>query len=1174
MDKKSTKLLHNPVPLKIRTEEDIERERRDFFRNCERISRAPASIFLEGNRFSRKAKLFALPFYAYAGIEKGHYERFMYEEFEWRKPSSEKIPYFIENGKIRKRLPHEEKVMFKSETPISSIRDDRMLNYQIYFNEELKKYLIRREEIEKLIQKGESFDSIVNRKKVDFKELEPKFKGYFKIKVWSEIPPYIGLNEGAAIATAVAFLVELELFPTNVNRAELIQKILDLKINRPEEIIVDWLFMGMFSRALQFDFFSNGAAVFASIMGNSGKQDTINYECLFYSEMKRFFEPRPEISHKDIKLHMQAFEKIRKVKGINAYFEECSNLSKKTLDTTPLFNWNYSKIEFKNKQELVLSVMERRYISGDDRDFKVPLDTEVELHLLSQVAFAVIGDPSLMVLCERKPEKYIFGKEKDEVYSKYSPLYSSRTNGWEVQGASVTELKKPKEILEEKRIESNKAILDKYDKTIQKWLKKDEKLDYSFSKYFKNSLVIWTDAQRTIFARESNSKIEYLYDSVSLIKDWDVKKLRFRTHDAKNINIHLHLAISFLRDFSLIDAEDALREFIKLNPDAIGVNSAKTIQECSELFPMSAFGFSLFGFVYTRLHMVNEAGIAYELMGKEEDCVTNTGYGLILQSRFDEAIYVLEKEYNRLESELENELRNSKKDVFSFPHSLTKSLLNDIGGLYFWAAGMKFWSHEKWKEAEHTFSTAYDFFKEKETAKSKLMGHLSEIVRYRNKALDMASQRSLIDKYEEKKEVIQPETPAKVSLERADAEIILQGIKDVKEEVARIGLVVNREKIEVKKKIEGEKAEINFIETEVQVSGQNALSKDNPLILAEYIILKEKVHWLWAFVILPEFETKRPKWQFRNYLSKKRIILKKYGIKITALKKAEDDYAKFEGIEDGVKSNIQDAKEYYNKAVSFFNEDKLNDAIKELNKITTSYYKWYSFTDVYIKLTELIRMINFNGISEKLIGECRDFLNWYKKRLQIGILRIEFYKKQVLKNKFDELTELEFQKIKDELKNVEENLQALVQKVPLSKEDEEYEVFVKFLIDAQEKLMFIQEQEAETEETRQEVCIQAVIEIQKENKYFDEVVKNALKVMGNELYRLDKSKTYSDKILRDESREIYWLVCELILDLKNFDEIELNKGNRLGMLMGYFNKGTVSKIKKWLSGALDFKFRT
>lgn len=460
MDKKSTKLLHNPVPLKIRTEEDIGRERRDFFRNCERISRAPASIFLDGNRFSRKAKLFALPFYAYAGIEKGHYERFMYEEFEWRKPSSEKIPYFIENGKIRKRLPYEEKIMFRSRTPISSVKNDRNLHYQIYLNEEVKRQMVRNQELRKLIKEGKIYEAYKSDKtNFDFEGLGAKFKDYFKVKVWSEIPSNIGLNEGAAIATAVAFLVDLELFQNEVGD-KLITDLSDLKMNRPEEIVVDMSFIQLFAKAMQLDFFANGAAVFASIMGNSRKQDTINYECLFYSEMKRFFEPRPEISHKDIKLHMQAFEKIRKVKGINAYFDECSNLSKKTLDTTPLFNWNYSKIEFKNKQELALSVMERRYISGDDRDFKVPSDTDVKLHLLSQVAFAVIGDPSLMVLCERKPEKYIFGKEKDEVYSKYSPLYSSRTNGWEVQGVSVIELKKPKEA-ELKKPEGEKVEYEK-----------------------------------------------------------------------------------------------------------------------------------------------------------------------------------------------------------------------------------------------------------------------------------------------------------------------------------------------------------------------------------------------------------------------------------------------------------------------------------------------------------------------------------------------------------------------------------------------------------------------------------------------------------------------------------------------------------------------------------------
>lgn len=407
---------------------------------------------------------------------------------------------------------------------------------------------------------------------------------------------------------------------------------------------------------------------------------------------------------------------------------------------------------------------------------------------------------------------------------------------------------------------------------------------------------------------------------------------------------------------------------------------------------------------------------------------------------------------------------------------------------------------------------------------------------------------------------------------RAEARLkeeILQAVKSGKEEIINFFKEEQRIK-ELKPKEKEKKLEINFTETEVLISGQKPLSKDTPLILAEYIILKEKVHWLWSFVILPKFETRKPKWQFRNYISKKRGLLKTNGIKITALKKREDDYAKLEGIEDKVKSNIQDVKDCYNQAIFIFNEGKFKDAVKELSKITASYYKWYSFSDVYMKLTEWIRISNFEGISEKLIADCRDFFSWYRKRLQVGTSRIEFYKKQLLKNKnkLDELAEQEFQKIKEESGKVEENLQALVERVPLSKEDEEYENFVRFLIDAQDKLRYIWEKESETEEVRQETSIKTIIWLQKENKYFDEVIKKAFDIFGNELYQLNRSKTYSDKILHDESREVYWFIYELILNLKSFDEFELKKGNKLGMLLRYFERGLENKIKNWLNISL------
>jgi len=449
MNKKSLIPQLDFLPFKIRTEAEIEEERREFFQGCERVVGAPASIFLEGNRFSDKTKLFPLPFYAYAGIEKGNFKRFMYEEFEWGK--SGEGSKFLEKTEIRRMMPPEEKVIFRSETPLSSIKEDRIVKYQIYLNEEVKKSLIGKQEIEKAVKRGEISEFLQSGKGVDFKGLESKFKDYFKIKVWSRIPSNIGLNEGAAIAVAVAFLLVLE-FLTDENRDKSVQNFLDLKINRPEEIIIDWFFMEIFTRALQLDFFSNGAAVFSSIMGNVRKQEAIDYECLFYNEIKRFFEPDPEICHKDIKSRIQAFEKVRKIKGINAYFDECSGLSKKTRETLPLFKWNHSRLDFKNKQELALSVMERRYISGEDRDFKIA-NSEVKLHLVSPASFVIIGEPSIIALCEKRPENYIFGKEKDEVYSKYSPLYSSRTYGWEVKGAQVVEFSKEKfrlEIIEDK----------------------------------------------------------------------------------------------------------------------------------------------------------------------------------------------------------------------------------------------------------------------------------------------------------------------------------------------------------------------------------------------------------------------------------------------------------------------------------------------------------------------------------------------------------------------------------------------------------------------------------------------------------------------------------------------------------------------------------------------------
>ena len=58
----------------------MKEETRKYFQNCEYVIQAPGSIFIEGNKYTRKAKVLPVPLYVYACIEKGNPERFLYEE--------------------------------------------------------------------------------------------------------------------------------------------------------------------------------------------------------------------------------------------------------------------------------------------------------------------------------------------------------------------------------------------------------------------------------------------------------------------------------------------------------------------------------------------------------------------------------------------------------------------------------------------------------------------------------------------------------------------------------------------------------------------------------------------------------------------------------------------------------------------------------------------------------------------------------------------------------------------------------------------------------------------------------------------------------------------------------------------------------------------------------------
>lgn len=335
---------------------------------------------------------------------------------------------------------------------------------------------------------------------------------------------------------------------------------------------------------------------------------------------------------------------------------------------------------------------------------------------------------------------------------------------------------------------------------------------------------------------------------------------------------------------------------------------------------------------------------------------------------------------------------------------------------------------------------------------------------------------------------------------------------------------------------------ITFTNTSVIVNGKS-IRKNAPFILMEYLILKRRpLHYLWAYVILPTFQAKDPDWQFRNYVSKIRKKFTNCGIHITTRKeRSSDGKAEFQGIDDHVVSNVINIHRRYEQAVSKYEEGGKTEAIQTLLCITKDIEnQWYTFTDAYMHLARWICELSFEGIPENTIESCREFLQWYFKRLRLGISKIEMYMQQnsVGSESLDEL-----QSIKTEFDHVKKLRSAFIEQVPFAKDELEYDNLVSVMMNFREKLLAI------NEESEREVEKDSVAEVIKllceKNKALAEVVKYGRDVLDGLLEAKHQRQKCIVNEIQDMHINIYWLVGEIITEFENFDEFDQKKVNKL-----------------------------
>lgn len=344
-------------------------------------------------------------------------------------------------------------------------------------------------------------------------------------------------------------------------------------------------------------------------------------------------------------------------------------------------------------------------------------------------------------------------------------------------------------------------------------------------------------------------------------------------------------------------------------------------------------------------------------------------------------------------------------------------------------------------------------------------------------------------------------------------------------------------------------SKITFTDTSVLVDGKD-LGKGAPLLLAEYIILKQKeVHWLWAYIILPKFAVKKytPDQQFRNYISKIRKELEKCGMRLAILKHEEEGFAIYEGMDDRVISNIRDARKTYEEALSV-RESNLKEAVKVLSSITKEdNNRWYSFTDAYMMLSRWMCELEFEEVSDSVREKCIKFFKWYLKRLRLGISKINRYG---VEEGLGDDSLAAFEEIKSEFREATDLYSALIHKRPLDKEEQCYESFVNVLLHAHENLISVRKRSPDSE-GQQNDSIKVIKFLAKENKDMADVVKYGRDTLDQLLESKGQRHKCSEEAIHDMHEDIYWEIASVILEIKNFDKFERKRANKLRHLKNH-----------------------
>jgi mevalonate kinase len=222
----------------------LNEERREFFSSCHYLAKAPGSFFWSGEHsvmYGQLAIIQSIPLYLYVGIQQGDFGNFAYDIRYIKKNTSTGLIQ-IDNSDF--------------ESISLGAWEDK------YKVEEFLKYWKNKTGLE-----------------------------YFKLKIWSEIPPKCGLNSSGAFGASLSAL--LYMMENKLNCREFKETVEKWKNISVEDLRKNQSFLSIFKTAWALDdcfhdYSSSGAGPFSSLLG-SPNEDLI----LYFTQKKGFGSQHP-----------------------------------------------------------------------------------------------------------------------------------------------------------------------------------------------------------------------------------------------------------------------------------------------------------------------------------------------------------------------------------------------------------------------------------------------------------------------------------------------------------------------------------------------------------------------------------------------------------------------------------------------------------------------------------------------------------------------------------------------------------------------------------------------------------------------------------------------------------------------------------------------------------------